>query len=624
MHSKQKKAMLIAAAVTCNALLGVNTSLTASAVNGAGGYSWEATVGYQEATTSVTDNDGTTTVTFENADNDLNVAGFCCMPGEDWSDYTQLSLTVANNSNADVDIAIALGTGADWAWHQAVNNATIEAGKSADLTYYLTAEEWSLDGTVCAVADLFQTQRINMMVMSPYGAGAVSGEIVVSALSLGGSSSEAVEPKDGFYVDGAVLRDANQQPFVMRGTNYAYTWFSWEGNTEETLKEIASYGANAVRIVLGDGQQYTANSNGEVANLIALCEKYNLVAIMEVHDATGKDDAAALNAAANYFATTVSAALKGHEDTVLINIANEWQGSANDTAWQNAYIDAVKTLRDAGLKHCIMCDAGGWGQNASTVINGGAAVLAADPEHNCMFSVHMYGTAGGNETIIKSTIDSMITRQLCLVIGEFGYTHSDGDVDEGFIMRYCNETNTGWLAWSWYGNGSPVEYLDMTSANVGGTLSKDWGEVVINGEYGWKATSKTCSVFTGDVTTTTTSSSTTTTTTETTTSTVETTTSESTSVQTTTTPYETTTSAASTTTPETTTGKDVQQTLRGDIDCSGEVSITDAILLCRYNAEDASISVSAQGLANADCNADGLFSAEDVTIILRIVARLEA
>ena len=637
---KRKIYAALTALATAAAALSVAGGIHASAAGGAGGYAWEKTSGYQEGTDSVTDGDNKTVVKFTNADNGDKVAGFCTQNGDgwDWSDYTQLSLTLKNDCASDINFALALGTGADWAWYQSTANPTVEAGKTAELTYYLKSEEWALNGTEApsAAADLFAVHRINLMVMPVYGQASVSGSVTVSDLKLGGSAAAAVEPKDGFYVDGSVLRDENRNPFVMRGTNYAYTWYSWDGKTEAALKEIAGYGANAVRIVLGDGDQYTKNTAGEIANLIQLCEKNKLVAIFEVHDATGKNETQPLLNAAKYFANDIASALKGHEDTVIINIANEWQGSPNDTAWQSAYIEAVKIVRDAGLKHCIMCDAGGWGQTATTVINGGAAVLAADPEHNTMFSVHMYGYAGGTQSMIKNIMDSMITRQLCLVIGEFGYKHSDGDVDEGYIMEYAQKTNTGWLAWSWYGNGSPVEYLDMSNANAGGTLSKDWGEVVINGKNGWKATAKPCTVFTGEqpASVTTTVPMTTETTVTTTTTTVSTTvTSETTTVTETTVAETTVTEAVTTTTTaravtKTVTSTTVETTQAparqnpGDVNESGAVDVSDAVLLARYTAEDAGANLSAAGKLNADVNRNGQPDSDDVVLILKFITKL--
>ncbi len=621
MRGKNFLAALTATAMVCAATVSSGFS-SVFAADGLGGFTWEATSGYQEGTTAVTNSNGTVSVSFEDVDNSLHIAGFCApTDSADWSLYDTLSLTVENNSDSDVSYAMAINTGSSWDWHQC-NAVTIAAGESKDLTFYLGAAEWWFNDELTAISNLYMVQRVNMMIMAPTEDATVSGSVTISNWELASNAdSNPVEPKDGFYVDGTVLRDANQNAFEMRGTNYAYTWYKWAGDEEQAIAEIAGYGANTIRIVLSNGAQYEKDSAGVVEHLIELCEKYNVVAVLEVHDVTGKDDESSLLGCAEYFAELKSV-LIGHEDTTIINIANEWQGSTNNSAWESAYIKAVKIIRDAGLTHCIMCDAGGWGQGYSTVHAGGNAVLEADPEKNVMFSVHMYGTAGGSASTIKTVIDGAMTRNLTLCIGEFGYNHSDGDVDEDYIMQYCDEVGIGWLSWSWYGNGSPVEYLDMSNAQVGGTLS-DWGDEVINGPYGWKATAETCSVFTGsseeETTTTTAETTTTTTTTETTTTTTETTTTTSETTTTTTTAEETTTSESTTTTTEPEAG-----ILYGDVNSDATINIVDLVRLARYISQDNELNpafTDAQRAA-ADMNSDTFVDSTDLTLLSNRIAGL--
>ncbi len=158
-------------------------------------------------------------------------------------------------------------------------------------------------------------------------------------------------------------------------------------------------------------------------------------------------------------------------------------------------MQVIPELRTAGIKNTIMVDAGGWGQYGQSIADGGKAVFAADPLENTMFSVHMYGTAGKNESTIKKNLEGVTSQGLCVIVGEFGYTHTDGDVDEAFIMQYCNENSLGYLGWSWKGNGGGVEYLDIATEWDGSVLSADWGENLVNGENGIRKTSKLCTVF---------------------------------------------------------------------------------------------------------------------------------
>lgn len=105
----------------------------------------------------------------------------------------------------------------------------------------------------------------------------------------------------------------------------------------------------------------------------------------------------------------------------------------------------------------------------------------------------MYEYAGGNASTIKSNIDGVIDQGLPLIIGEFGHKHSNGDVDEETILSYTQQNQVGWLAWSWYGNSGGVEYLDLITS-PSGTLT-NWGNTIVNGQNGLKATSKISSIF---------------------------------------------------------------------------------------------------------------------------------
>ena len=74
-----------------------------------------------------------------------------------------------------------------------------------------------------------------------------------------------------------------------------------------------------------------------------------------------------------------------------------------------------------------------------------------------------------------------------------------------------------------------------------------------------------------------------------------------------------------TTTTTTTTSTEEGKTLMGDVDCSGDVKIADAVLLARYIAEDP-VTVTAQGKVNADCFAGGGITSEDLASLLKYLA----
>lgn len=317
--------------------------------------------------------------------------------------------------------------------------------------------------------------------------------VTLSPVTEKATNVEAATAVNGFHVSGTKLLDANGNEFIMRGINHAHTWYKNE--TPIALRAMAAAGCNTVRLVLSNGVQWNKDDLSSVKSLIDQCKNLNMIAVLEVHDATGKTSHDDLLKAADYF-VEMKDAIIGNEAYVIVNIANEWEGNWTTLNWQNGYVKAIKRLREAGIKNTIMVDAAGWGQYPAAIALGGKKVLEADELGNTMFSTHMYEYAGGSASVVKSNINSIESKGLCQVIGEFGWKHSNGDVAEETIMSYCEEKGIGYMAWSWKGNSGGVEYLDLANDWAGTSLS-DWGNDVVNGPNGLKATSKTCSVFTG-------------------------------------------------------------------------------------------------------------------------------
>ena len=73
---------------------------------------------------------------------------------------------------------------------------------------------------------------------------------------------------------------------------------------------------------------------------------------------------------------------------------------------------------------------------------------------------------------------------------------------------------------------------------------------------------------------------------------------------------------------ETLTGKN-SLAVAGDVTLDCSVDVSDAVLLARFCTEDGKAMITDQGRQNADLNADGNLTLEDVTVILRKVAKLD-
>jgi len=153
----------------------------------------------------------------------------------------------------------------------------------------------------------------------------------------------------------------------------------------------------------------------------------------------------------------------------LVNIANEWGAavSASDKglSWLINNTTAVNRMRAAGYTMPLVVDAGGCGQDAGTIVRYGQMLLAADPQHNLLFSVHVYGSWHYPATAAwmqdyATAMAQLKASKLPIVVGEFG-PYNGGSSSSKTLVPTAKlvgdvETNGwGWLAWSWNDNNLP-------------------------------------------------------------------------------------------------------------------------------------------------------------------------
>ncbi|MDQ2087460.1 cellulase family glycosylhydrolase [Herbivorax sp. ANBcel31] len=567
----------------CCAVLLLTSLITGMVVVNAsttmGDYTWKAPDDYHTGTVSVTGSDGSVIVEYSNIGDQDDAAGLTTAGSidEDWSDYEAVNFTIENDSSDSVMLGVGINTGSEWEWHES-ETINLPAGRTREVSLSLQEPLWKTEASdwsnIANIDDLDSVMGVDFKFMC-FDSSRPSGSIIISDFSLGDSASGGsgehnpapppIEPTGQFQVVGSNLYDANGNNFIMKGINYPHTWF--KNNYAESIPAIAESGANAVRIVLSNGTKddWQRDDASSVEMLIDLCEQHNMIPVLEVHDPLGVDEIGPLMDAVDYW-ISIKDVLIGKEDTVIINITNEWFGSWDGAGWADGYIQAIQALRDAGFTHTFMVDAAGWGQYPASIHDYGVDVFNADPLENTMFSIHMYEYAGGNAAQIKNNIDRVINEGLAVCIGEFGHRHFDGDVDEDYILSYTRELGVGWLAWSWKGNSGGVEYLDLSNDWAGTDLT-DWGETIINGPNGLKDSAEICTVFTGE-------------------------------------------------TPD---PPPVDDIMYGDINGDGVIDTTDYTLMSRYILE---LTDSLPNMEAADLNGDGRIDSTDATLLQRYILEI--
>lgn len=302
-----------------------------------------------------------------------------------------------------------------------------------------------------------------------------------------------VNAKPGFFVQNRFLYSKDNEKVILRGVNHMFIWTDREG---KTIPEIAKTGANCVRIVW--------NTRGRVSDLdsiIGLCISNGMIPIPEIHDTTGNWERL-VDALDFWLREETLQMIANHQEYLIINVGNEPGSKEQDPdEFFTAYNILVTKMRAAGIRVPIMIDADNWGQSEKNLLNVGPRLLQMDPEHNLLFSIHMWwpserhdAEATGYATVaqrVTGVLEASVEKDLPLVVGEFAPVAVGGarDIPYKHIMSECERLNIGWLCWSWGPGNFDSPEMDMTAHGSYNTLV-GWGkEVAVDSPLGIQNTS---------------------------------------------------------------------------------------------------------------------------------------
>ncbi len=316
-----------------------------------------------------------------------------------------------------------------------------------------------------------------------------------ASLSAGDAIARPADvPGTGFFVANGKVYDANGYEFLLRGFNHT----TRHGNGTRNLNAINEFdktGANAVRTTFGTFGVGTTPTQRK-----SIVEQYlsqGIIPIVEDHSATNGTSASQLQTIVDRWLQPDNVKwLKQYEDNIILNIANEW--GPNTSLWRDSYISNIARIRAAGINAMIMVDAGQSGQSIYTIQQWARDILDADPNHNVVFSIHMYGywrTEGatdigtwnattGSPWDISTEILKVKAAGIPLVVGEYS-TDLNVNVpyDTRRAMQIYTDAGVGSLGWSWNQNSDPT--FDMLARTAGWNYDSDsdlnaFGNLVIN------------------------------------------------------------------------------------------------------------------------------------------------
>ena len=339
------------------------------------------------------------------------------------------------------------------------------------------------------------------LVTTPGGGAGASGTAGSDTAGSGGSGGTATGAASStFHVDGRFLYDRCNEKVVLRGVNEMVVWTAGKDGAPE-FTDIAQTGANSVRIVWNE-----EGSAAELDTAITNALTAKLIPIVEHHSATGKLPDVGAKVVPYWTQADVAQVLVKQQANLLLNIANEaGDDKVTQDAFESTYTAAITVIRGIGFKGPLVIDAPQWGQDIDRLQASGPALIAADPLHNLMFSVHMWWSDPEGARV-KQELQQSADMNLPLVVGEFAqhavYLCDQSPFAYSVLLDEANTREIGWLAWSWGGvtnsDCSGMGTFDMTTGGKFGMWTGKWAsDVAVDHPQGLKTAVRPKSMVTG-------------------------------------------------------------------------------------------------------------------------------
>jgi hypothetical protein len=293
----------------------------------------------------------------------------------------------------------------------------------------------------------------------------------------------------GFFVLNGKLYDASGTEFIPIGANTAVFWQS-ETNAMKSFPDMKKAGANCARIISVTNDATNSwswqSSFTKQKACVKTCVDNKIIPILEFHDVTcgnGYETDAEnknLKRVVDYWCSANLVQLcRDYEKYLIVNVANEW-GPTN-SLYRDSYKKAITAMRTAGIKNTILIDAGGCGQNPTTLINYAQELLDFDPQKNILFAIHFYGNWMTKEKskqswqfYVEDYLQMFKDKKIPLIVGEFGWTGAPDNFtlyDPKKIITESNKHGIGWLFWAW--NSNPNEtYYDIVANYTKGYVNE--------------------------------------------------------------------------------------------------------------------------------------------------------
>jgi hypothetical protein len=281
-------------------------------------------------------------------------------------------------------------------------------------------------------------------------------------------------------VVGNQLLDTCGKPFVVRGVEQILGEQLPFGNDWLGLvREIASTGANAVRILPGVNTLTTEN----VDEILTFIGAQGMVAFIDP-----------LNSPDDWYARDdVKAMLKKHESFIIIDAYGEPQYDDIEK-WRGEAKEALVQMRALGYEVPFTVYANQFGRGLPSLFDHGSEILAADPLHNTFLGWQAYwGNTGYYQEhygyTLTEAVQAIVDSGLPIQMGLDHITDLPStEADYGTLMQAAEANGVGWLWWDFY-NPYGTEN-NLTEDGSTSSLTATGADVLVNHSASIRNTAK--------------------------------------------------------------------------------------------------------------------------------------
>lgn len=333
--------------------------------------------------------------------------------------------------------------------------------------------------------------------------------LALIGLSLFASSAFPLSPPayPAWTIQNGKLLDPNGQPFFFRGVTINHTLAPEK--TLQAIRDVAAAGANAAQIEFAVyPDTYPRSVIPQLRDIIAECKASKLVCVLEANDAAGYPDYLSFTSAILTSVWTMDdlkPVLAGNQNHIIIGYGNQHfaaNGLSGDYSTAMT-LHLTQLLNYLPPGYSVLIDGDYWGQDTAKSMLAFAQQVKTNTylASRIIYSVDMFN-AYQNPASIRDYIASFDAIDAPLVIGGFGpvaYYHPHNPFRIGTpqlpfnsVMQYAEEFGAGYFGWSWSGNENSD--LDIVT-NWNSAALTPWGNELINGANGIKATAKPASIY---------------------------------------------------------------------------------------------------------------------------------